>query len=74
MMEKGVPMMQKILIILGILVLATGILWPWISKLPIGRLPGDIIIDKPGLKVYIPITTMILVSIVVSVILWLLRK
>ena len=66
--------MQKILIILGILVLAIGILWPWISKLPIGRLPGDIIIDKPGLKVYIPITTMILVSVIVSVILWLLRK
>jgi hypothetical protein len=67
-------MMQKILIILGILVLATGILWPWIAKLPIGRLPGDIIIDKPGLKVYIPITTMILVSVIVSVILWVLRK
>ena len=66
--------MQKILIVLGILVLAVGILWPWISKLPIGRLPGDIIIDKPGLKVYIPITTMILVSVIVSVILWLLRK
>ena len=66
--------MQKILIILGILVLATDILWPWISKLPIGRLPGDIIIDKPGLKVYIPITTMILVSLIVSAILWLLRK
>jgi len=66
--------MQKILIILGILLLATGILWPSISKLPIGRLPGDIIIDKPGLKVYIPITTMILVSVIVSVILWLLRK
>lgn len=66
--------MQKILIIIGILVLTTGILWTWISKLPIGRLPGDIIIDKPGLKVYIPITTMILVSVIVSVILWLLRK
>ena len=68
------PKMQKILIVLGILVLVAGILWPWISKLPIGRLPGDIIIDKPGLKVYIPITTMILVSVIVSVILWLLRK
>jgi MFS superfamily sulfate permease-like transporter len=66
--------MQKILIIIGILVLAIGFLWPWISKLPIGRLPGDIIIDKHGLKVYIPITTMILVSVIVSVILWLLRK
>jgi hypothetical protein len=66
--------MQKILLTFGILVLAIGILWPWISKLPIGRLPGDIIIDKPGLKVYIPITTMILASVIVSVILWLLRK
>ena len=66
--------MQKILIVLGILVLVAGILWPWISKLPIGRLPGDIIIDKPGLKVYIPITTMILVSVIISVILWLMRK
>jgi len=66
--------MQKILIVLGILVLAAGILWPWISKLPIGRLPGDIIIDKPGLKVYIPITTMILVSVIVSIVLWLFRK
>ena len=62
------------MIVLGILVLVAGIMWPWISKLPIGRLPGDIIIDKPGLKVYIPITTMILVSVIVSVILWLLRK
>lgn len=66
--------MQKILIIIGILVIAAGILWPWLAKLPIGRLPGDIFIDKPGFKVYIPITTMILVSVVVSVILWLLKK
>ena len=66
--------MQKTLIILGIIFLAVGLLWPWLGKLPIGRLPGDIIIDKPGLKVYIPITTMILVSVIVSVILWVLRK
>ncbi|MFZ0240207.1 MAG: DUF2905 domain-containing protein [Desulfobacterales bacterium] len=66
--------MQKTLIAIGLLVLVIGLLWPWVSKFPIGRLPGDIIIDKPGLKVYIPITTMILVSVIVSVILWLLRK
>ncbi|MFZ0611886.1 MAG: DUF2905 domain-containing protein [Desulfobacterales bacterium] len=66
--------MQKILIAIGLLVLVIGLLWPWVSKVPIGRLPGDIIIDKPGLKVYIPITTMVLVSVVVSAILWLLRK
>ena len=66
--------MQKILIILGIVILIAGIAWPILVKLPLGKLPGDIIIDKPGLKVYIPITTMILVSIVVSVILWFFRK
>jgi hypothetical protein len=66
--------MQKTLIILGIAVLAVGLLWPWLGKLPLGRLPGDIIIDRPHLKIYIPITTMIVVSLVVSFILWLLRK
>lgn len=66
--------MQKILIILGIVILIAGIAWPLLARLPLGRLPGDIIIDKPGLKVYIPVTTMILVSVVVTVILWLFRK
>ncbi|HEX7027540.1 MAG TPA: DUF2905 domain-containing protein [Gammaproteobacteria bacterium] len=66
--------MQKILIILGLVILMAGIAWPILGKLPLGKLPGDIIIDKPGLKVYIPITTMILVSVVVSVILWFFRK
>ncbi len=66
--------MQKTLILLGIAILAVGLLWPWLGKLPIGRLPGDIIIDRPHLKVYIPITTMIIVSLVVSIILWLIKK
>jgi hypothetical protein len=66
--------MQKTLILLGIAILAVGLLWPWLGKLPIGRLPGDIIIDRPHLKVFIPITTMIIVSLVVSLILWLIRK
>ena len=66
--------MQKTLILLGIVILAVGLLWPWLSKLPIGRLPGDIIIDRPHLKIYIPITTMIVVSLVVSIILWLIKK
>lgn len=66
--------MQKTLIILGLAILVIGLLWPWLGRLPLGRLPGDIVIDRPQLKVYIPITTMILVSVVVSVILWLLKK
>jgi hypothetical protein len=66
--------MQRTLILLGIVILAVGLLWPWLGKLPIGRLPGDIIIDRPNLKVVIPITTMIIVSLVVSFILWLIKK
>lgn len=66
--------MQRILIIIGLVILIIGILWPWLGKIPLGRLPGDIMIDKPGMKVYIPITTMILISVVISIILWIFRK
>ncbi len=66
--------MQKTLIIIGAMVLLTGLFWPWMVKIPLGRLPGDILINRPGLKVYIPVTSMVLVSVLVSVILWLLRK
>jgi len=58
----------------GILFVAAGLLWPWLSKLPIGRLPGDIVISKPHFKVYIPITTMVLLSILLNIILRLFRK
>jgi len=66
--------MQKSLIILGLAIAAIGLLWPWLGKLPFGRLPGDIIIDKEGMKFYFPITTMIIISLLVSLILWLFRK
>ena len=58
--------MQKVLIGLGVVLLAVGLLWPWLGKLPIGRLPGDIVINRPNLKIYIPITTMIIISVVIS--------
>jgi len=66
--------MQRFLILLGIILVLIGLFWPWLSKLPLGRLPGDIILDRPGLKVYIPITTMVLVSLLISLLLWLFRK
>jgi hypothetical protein len=59
--------MQKALIIIGAVILAVGLLWPWISKLGFGRLPGDIAIKGDGFWGYIPLTTMILISIVVTV-------
>ena len=66
--------MQKVLITIGIIILLAGLLWPYLSKLPFGRLPGDIVIEKENFKFYFPIVTMILLSAVVSLILWLLRK
>lgn len=66
--------MQRLLIVVGLLIAAVGLLWPWISKLPIGRLPGDVVVDKPGFKLFAPFTTMIIVSLVVSLIVWLLRR
>jgi Protein of unknown function (DUF2905) len=66
--------MQKILITIGAGLVIIGLLWPLLGKLPIGRLPGDIVINRPNLKLFFPITTMLLVSIIVSIILWILRK
>ncbi len=66
--------MQKTLILIGALIIVAGLFWPHLTRIPLGRLPGDIIISKPHLKIYIPITTMILVSIVISIIMWLLKK
>lgn len=66
--------MQRALIVIGLIILAVGLAWPLIGKLPLGRLPGDIVIDRPGFKFFFPLTTGILVSIVLSLIAWLFRK
>jgi hypothetical protein len=66
--------MQRILIGIGLMFLTAGLLWPWLGKLPIGRLPGDIIIDRPNLKIYIPITTMVIISIIISLLVRFFRK
>jgi len=57
-----------------LLIAVAGLLWPWISKLPLGRLPGDLVVDRPGFRFFAPFTTMIVVSVVLSLILWLLRR
>lgn len=66
--------MARTLIILGVLLLVAGLLWPWILKLGLGRLPGDIVIERDGFRFYFPIVTGLLVSLVVSAVLWLLRR
>ena len=66
--------MNKTIIYLGILIIVIGLLWPYISKFPFGKLPGDIAIKKEGFQFYFPITTMILISLLISIIVWLFKK
>jgi len=66
--------MNRLLITLGASLILLGLAWSWIKRLPLFRLPGDIVIDRPGFKFFFPITTMLLISAVISIIAWLLRK
>ena len=62
--------MQRLLILLGLLLLLVGLAWPWLSKLPLGRLPGDITIERENFSFYFPLTTGLLVSILLTLLLW----
>ena len=65
--------MPRTLIIVGVLILVVGLLWPWLANLGLGRLPGDILIQRDGFTFYFPITTMLIVSAVLTLIFWLFR-
>lgn len=62
------------LVLIGALVILAGLLWPWLRHIPLFRLPGDIVVNRPGFKFFFPITSMIVLSVVISVISWLLRR
>jgi uncharacterized protein HemY len=66
--------MQRALILLGLVVLAVGIGWPWLRRIPLGRLPGDIHIIREGFSFHFPIVSCIVVSVLVSLILWIFRR
>ncbi len=66
--------LPRLFIGLGIFFLAVGLLWPWLLKLGLGRLPGDIVIERGNARFYFPLTTSIIVSLLLSLLLWLLRK
>lgn len=66
--------MQKSFLLIGVAFVLLGVFWPWLAKLSLGQLPGDIVIERPGFRFYFPLTTMLLVSALLSGILFLLRK
>jgi len=66
--------MARFLITLGIVLVVVGVAWPWISKLGLGRLPGDFRFERGGFTFYFPLTSGLIVSAILSLVLWLLRK
>jgi hypothetical protein len=70
-MERAV---QRVLIVLGVAMIAAGAAWPWLRKLPLGHLPGDIHVVREGFSFHFPIVTCIVISLLVSLILWIFRR
>ncbi|MCG8340899.1 MAG: DUF2905 domain-containing protein [Cytophagales bacterium] len=66
--------MPKFFIVTGIILVIIGILWPVLSKIGLGRLPGDIALEKENFKFYFPITTGIILSLLLTFILWIIQK
>lgn len=66
--------MQRFLILLGLVMIAIGVAWPFLAKLGLGRLPGDIMIGNGNFRLYIPLTSSLVVSVVLSLLFWLLNR
>lgn len=62
--------MARFLITLGVVSLAAGLLWPYLSRIGLGRLPGDIVIERENMTFYFPLMTCLLVSVVLSLVFW----
>lgn len=70
--------MRALLITLGLVLLAAGLVWPWLGRLGLGHLPGDIRVERPGFSFYAPLGSGLAISVVLSLALslvaWLLRR
>ena len=66
--------MSRLLIGLGLVLVALGLAWPWLGKLGLGRLPGDVAIERGNFRFYFPVVTSLLISVVLTVLLWLFRR
>ena len=66
--------MNRWLIIFGVVLIVAGLLWPLLQKIGLGRLPGDIVIERENFRLYVPIVTSLVISVVLSLILWLLNR
>jgi hypothetical protein len=66
--------LQRWLILLGVAFLVAGLAWPWLTRLGLGHLPGDIHIEREDFSFHFPLVTCIVISVVVSLVFWIFRK
>jgi hypothetical protein len=66
--------MQKWLIATGVLFVLAGLLWPYLSQIGLGRLPGDIVIERDNVHFYFPIVTCLIISLALSIVVWLINR
>lgn len=65
---------QRFLIGLGLVILLAGVMWPILSHIGLGRLPGDFVLQRGGVTFYFPLVTCIVISIVASALFWILNR
>jgi len=66
--------MARFLIVLGLAILVIGLLWPYLSRIGLGRLPGDIVIERDNMSLYFPLVTCLLLSLLFSLVLWVVNR
>ena len=66
--------MARVLIGLGLVILVAGLLWPYLSQIGLGRLPGDIVIERENMTLYFPLMTCLLLSVLFSLVFWVVNR
>lgn len=66
--------MGRWLVLFGVVLVVLGLAWPWLAKLGLGRLPGDLRIERDGFGFYFPITTSLIISALISLLIWFFRR
>jgi hypothetical protein len=66
--------MARFLIVLGLAILVIGLLWPYLSQIGLGRLPGDIVIERENVTFYFPLMTCLLLSVLFSLVFWVVNR
>jgi len=66
--------MSQLLITIGVVLVLVGLLWPLLQKSGLGRLPGDIVVEKENFRFYFPLATSIIISLLLTLIFWLFRR